>query len=63
VRERVEFGPDNGTSIIGDLTRAAARGPLATEVLSGAPIVLRYADVESTSTRRSASRSTIQMCG
>ena len=47
MRERVEFGGDNGASIIEELTRAAARGPLATEMLSGAPIVLRYADVES----------------
>lgn len=47
MRERVDFGADNGGSVIEAVTRAAARGPLATEILSGAPIVLRYADVES----------------
>jgi cytochrome P450 len=47
VREPVDFGADDGASVIEAVTRAAARGPLATEILTGAPIVLRYADVES----------------
>ena len=47
MRERVDFGADDGASVIEAVTRAAAQGPLATEILSGAPIVLRYADVES----------------
>jgi len=47
VREQVDFGADDGASVIEAVTRAAAQGPLATEILSGAPIVLRYADVES----------------
>ncbi len=45
--EQVDFGADNGASVIEAVTRAAARGPLATEMLSGAPVVLRYGDVES----------------
>jgi len=47
VGEPVDFGADNGASVIEAVTRAAAQGPLATEILSGAPVVLRYADVES----------------
>ena len=47
MRETVDFGADEGASIIDVVTRAAAQGPLATEILTGAPIVLRYADVES----------------
>ncbi len=47
MREQVDFGADDGASVIEAVTRAAAQGPLATEILSGAPIVLRYADVES----------------
>jgi cytochrome P450 len=47
VREPVNFGANEGASLIEAVTRAAAQGPLATEILSGAPIVLRYADVES----------------
>jgi cytochrome P450 len=47
VREPVDFGADEGASVIEAVTRAAAQGPLATEILSGAPIILRYADVES----------------
>jgi cytochrome P450 len=47
VREPVDFGAGEGASVIEEVTRAAARGPLGTEILSGAPVVLRYADVES----------------
>ena len=47
MREPVDFGADKGASVIEAVTAAAAHGPLATETLSGAPVVLRYADVES----------------
>ena len=47
MREHVDFGADGGASVIEAVTAAAAQGPLATEILSSAPIILRYADVES----------------
>jgi len=46
MRGLVDFGADGGASIIAALTTAAAHGPMATEVNSGAPIVLRHGDVE-----------------
>ncbi len=47
MREQVDFGAEGGASVIEAVTTAAAQGPLATEILSSAPIILRYADVES----------------
>lgn len=42
----VDFRADGGASIVEAVVAAAAQGPLATEIVTGAPIVLRHSDVD-----------------